>query len=389
MSAFRLSLSRELKHLHDDRGDRFLALWLMPLLCIFIWWIFSAGQPEQLPVAVMDQDQSPLSRQLIRLVDAAPGVAVTLDATDSKVAVDALRQRQIYGLLILPKGLQDSIYQGQPAELVLQLNSQYTTYASTLQRGIQQAIMTVGVGIHSDRLQRQGLYPEASLATVLPVQVLATPLYNEGPSYEVFLAATLIPALFQILAMVVTVSAIGRELRDGTAKAWLDSAGGSVLLALVSKLVPYFALLILYGAGYVLLFQLLAPASYAGSAVNIWSSFVLMIAAAMAIALLLVALTRNFRMALSLAGFYSAPAFAYSGQAFPLVAMPELAQYWASILPLTHWLKLYNQQWLAGAPWQAASTPWLVLLSMLLLGSISGYLLLKRSGFKAESWGAR
>ncbi|MCC5824726.1 ABC transporter permease [Alkalimonas sp.] len=389
MSAFRRSLARELAHLQHDKGDRFLTFWLMPALCLFVWWIFSAGQPEQLPVAVLDQDRSTLSRQLIRLVDAAPGVAVTVSADDSKAAVDALRQRQVYGLLILPKGMQDDVYNGQPAELVLQLNSQYTTYASTLQRGIQQAVLTVGVAISADRLQRLGIFADASLDTVMPVQVLATPLYNEGPNYEVFLAATLIPALFQILAMVLTVSAIGRELRDGSAQGWLDTANGSVAIALCSKLLLYLTMLCFYGAGYVWFFQQLVPHSYTGSPLSIWLSFVLMNAAAMAIGVLLIALTRNFRMALSLAGFYSAPAFAYSGQAFPLVAMPELAQYWASILPLTHWLKIYNQQWLAAAPFAAATHPWLILLMILLLGSLIGFLLLKRSGFKPENWGAR
>lgn len=389
MPAFWHSSRRELQHLTQDKGDQLLAVWLLPLLCLLVGWIFSAGQPERLPMAVLDQDQSALSRQLIRLVDAGPGVEVALQLQDSKAAADALRQRQVYAVLVLPQGLEQRIYQGQSSELVLNLNSQYTTYASTLQRGIRQALMTAGVAIGLDRLERQGLSAEASLSTLLPVQVLATPLFNEGPSYEVFLAATLIPALFQILAMVVTVSAIGRELRDGTAMAWRAAAGDSVLLALSSKLLPYFVLLAAYAGGYVWFFHQYIPASYTGSALLIWFSLLLMIAAAMAVALLLIALTRNFRMALSLAGFYSAPAFAYSGQAFPLVAMPDFAQYWASILPLTHWLKIYNQQWLAAAPLSAVGASWSVLAAMLLCTSLAGYLLLKRSAFNPASWGAR
>lgn len=389
MSAFVLSVQRELKRLQTDKGDRFLALWLLPVLCLFIGWIFSTGQPEHLPISVLDQDNSSLSRQLVRLVHATPGVAVHQQAIDSKTAMDTLRQRKAYAVLVLPKGLEKSIYQGQSAELVVLLNTQYTTYASTLHRGIQQAIITAGIGISHQRLQQQGVFTDVSLATVMPIQVIATPLYNEGPSYEVFLAATLIPALFQILAMVLTVSAIGRELRDGSANDWLATANGSVLCALSAKLLPYFSLLALYSACYVWFFHQLVPASYAGSAVQIWLSFVLMNSAAMAIAILLVGLTRNFRMALSLAGFYSAPAFAYSGQAFPLVAMPDLAQYWASILPLTHWLKIYNQQWLAAAPLSAVSSSWIILLCMMLVGCLAGYGLLKRSAFQPASWGGR
>lgn len=388
MSALVGSLQRELAHLRNDRGDFFLAVLLMPLLCLLIWWIFSAGQPSKLPIAVIDQDQSSLSRQLTRLVNAAPGVQVIEQWQDIAPAIDALRQRKVYAVLLLPKQLERTIYRGESADLVLQLNTQYTTYASTIQRDIQQAILTAGTAISTERLQRMGLYSAESMTTMMPIQVLATPLYNEGPSYEVFLSATLIPALFQILAMVLTVSAIGRELRDSTARDWLNTARGSVFTALVGKLLPYLTLLAVYAAAYILLFYNLAPESYSGSTWAAYFTLVLMVAGSMSISILIIAITRNFRMGLSVAGFYSAPAFAYSGQAFPLVAMPVLAQAWASILPLTHWLKIYNQLWLAGAPWAAVITP-LTILALMFFSAIPGGLLLRRFSFHPTNWGGR
>lgn len=94
-------------------------------------------------------------------------------------------------------------------------------------------------------------------------------------------------------------------------------------------------------------------------------------------------------MALSVGGFYSAPAFAYSGQAVPLIAMPEAAQYWASILPLTHWLQLYNQMWIAGAPLVEAFRPFLIIAFMTVIAIVPAYVLLKRNAFEPANWGNR
>lgn len=388
MSALLASIQRELKHLRYNRGDLFLAVGLLPLLCLLVWWIFSAGQPLNLPIAVVDQTPSSSSRELTRMINAAPGVSVDQHWQTSAPAIDALRQRHVYAVLLMPNDFESSLLRGDSAELVLLLNTQYSTYSSTIQRDVQQAILTVGTGISADRLQRLGMYDDESIVTMMPIKVLVSTLYNEGPNYEVFLSATLIPALFQILAMVLTVSAIGRELRDGSARNWLQVAKGSVFIALFGKLLPYLMLLALYGAIYILLFYHLAPASYAGSSWAAYFTFVLMVAAAMSISIFIIAITRNFRMGLSVAGFYSAPAFAYSGQAFPLIAMPELAQLWASILPLTHWLKIYNQVWLAGAPWAAILAPLTILLAMW-FSAVPAALLLRQFSFHPASWGGR
>ncbi|MCH8538223.1 MAG: ABC transporter permease [Alkalimonas sp.] len=389
MSAAVQVIKREVQHLQRDRGDCFLTFALLPVLCLLVAWIFSAGQPDHIAISVVDHDQSSVSRQLIRLIDASPAVEVVRRDSSVSAAVDAMRQRKVYAVFVLPEQLEASIYQGSSADLLLHYNAQYTSYASTVTRAVQQTVMTAAIGISTDRRQRSGESATDALATMHPIAVIATPLFNSGPSYEVFLAATLIPALFQIIAMVIAVSIVGRELRDGTATQWLDTAQGSLFTALFAKFLPYFLTLALYGAIYVLFFRQLNPESYLGSGLLIYAALLLMTTAAMAVGMLLVGCTRNFRMALSLAGFYSAPAFAFSGQAFPLVAMPALAQYWAGLLPLTYWLKLYNQQWLAGAPLSSSYPPVLVLLGISLFATALGSYLLRRVAFVPGNWGAR
>jgi ABC-2 type transport system permease protein len=290
---------------------------------------------------------------------------------------------------VIPTGLERDVLGGKPGQLVLQLNSQYSTYSSTIQRNITGAVLAAGVGIGIERLKMGGAFQDAAIGVAMPVSVNALPLFNEGPDYEVFLGATLIAALFHILAIIMSVTAVGRELRDGTAGEWLAASNGSLTTALLSKILPYFVALNFYTLVFVAFFQIAAPDSYQGNVPGTWFTMVVMTAAAMAVGILLVALTKNFRMALSVGGFYSAPAFAYSGQAFPLIAMPDAAQYWASILPLTHWLQLYNQMWIAGAPLVEAFRPFAIIILMIIIAIVPAYLLLKRNAFVPANWGNR
>ena len=389
MSAFRAGLQRELSHLKNDKGDLFLTLGMMPVLFALVWWIFSAGQPTGLPVAIVDDDNTSTSRQISRLIEATPGVKMVRDYTNVSTALDAIRTRQIFAVLVIPKGLEKDVLSGHPGQLVLQLNSQYSTYSSTIERNITGAVLTAGVGIGLERLKMGGMFSDAAISVAMPVSISAMPLFNEGPDYEVFLGATLIAALFHILAIIMAVTAVGRELRDGTASEWLASANGSLSIALIAKILPYFVALNIYALVFVAFFQMQAPNSYSGNLFSIWLTLIAMTAAAMAVGILIVAATKNFRMGLSVGGFYSAPAFAYSGQAFPLIAMPDAAQYWASILPLTHWLQLYNQMWIAGAPLTEALRPFAIILLMLLVSIVPAYLLLKRNAFEPSNWGSR
>lgn len=379
---------RELRYLGASRGDAFLLLWLPLLIGGLVWWIFSAGQPRELPMVVVDRDASQLSRSLTRMVDAMPGVRVSARLDRLEEAHEALALRRAYGVLWIPSGFSSDLAAGRQATLVLEHNAQFLSHSSQVVREVQTVAAAFSAGAVGERLAR-GAEPARASVDAMPVRVHRDTLNNQGPDYEVFLAATLLPAVLQILAMVAGVSAIGRELRDGTAGGWLRRAGGSVPAAVCGKLLPYLALYLGLGALFLFVFSTLRGSRIQGSVGVVMLGMLLLVLASLSIGALLVALTRNMRMGLSLAGFLSAPAFAYSGQAFPLVAMPAFAQYWASLLPLTHWLELYNRVWLAGSPTSLVIGTLGALAVMVALPLAAGLFLLSRRAFLPQAWGSR
>ena len=97
----------------------------------------------------------------------------------------------------------------------------------------------------------------------------------------------------------------------------------------------------------------------------------------------------SLRTALSGAGLLSAPAFAFSGVGFPLLAMPDSARAWALSMPYTHYARLQIEQLQMGAP-IVQSLP---VVAGLLLAALVLLLLatagLARGLSRPDKWGGR
>lgn len=388
-SAFRRSLRRELSHLAHDRWDQALLLWLPLLTCLMIAAIFSAGQIRELPVGLIDADHTPLSRQLARLIDAAPGVCIAANPADHTAAMQAMRSRSLYGVIEIPQGFERQIKRGEQGDVLFFYDAQFATAAGILAKDVQAATMTFAAGIRMVAREKRGESAIAVRDSVQAINLRLTSLYNESIDYQTFLGGALVPAILQILIMVVGASAVGREIRDRSVPEWLPAADAHHASALLGKLLPAFIAFSAWGVIFLLAWGLLRAEVAAASRALLLSGMLVMVAAYLLLGALVAAATANLRSALSVVGFYTAPAFAYVGQAFPLMAMPAAAKAWAAILPLTWWIQLQNQHWLMDVPIAASAKPVSALLLMLAIGAIGSVLALRRVASQPERWGAR
>jgi ABC-2 type transport system permease protein len=124
-----------------------------------------------------------------------------------------------------------------------------------------------------------------------------------------------------------------------------------------------------------------------GSATAMLVGTTLFIMAYLAAGAFLVAFTSSLRSALSACAFLTAPAFAFAGQGFPLLAMPISARIWAESLPLTHYLQLLNNTWMAGAPLLAGLEALAVLLAFTLVLGTAAYMRLASRVTHPATWG--
>jgi len=381
------ALAREWRRLRGDFWDVGMLSWIPVVLCGMLWLVFSAGIARDLPIVVIDNDNSTLSRQLTRWLDASPGIAVAAKVASSDEALHRLRERTAFGYLLIPNDFEQRLLGGRQSTVQWLYNAQFSSHAGALLRDVRTVSTTLSAGIEMTARVKKGMSGVQAAAQFEPIRTTLNSLYNDNVSYEAFLTLALMPAMLQIFIVVAVVTSIGRELRDGTVPQWLASAHGSWLRAVGAKLlfplIAYCALALLY----LLFFSLARGWAVAGSLPALVLSMLLLVLAYCGLATLLIGATLSLRLALSGAAFITAPAFAFAGQAFPLMAMPAPARAWAEALPLTHYLQLQTKYWLAGAPWRYGVQEMLILAGFAIGCGAVGVLLLARRANAPAAWG--
>lgn len=385
--AFVRVLARELARYRARPWDAVVVALLPLAFGLLVAWIFAARVPRELPVAVLDEDHSALSRQLVRWVDATPGARVAETPSEPGAAFSALRARRVFALLVVPEGFAREVQAGRTGVVQLDVDAQFSSHAGAITTAVRSAVGTLSAAIEIAAREKRGAAPVVAQAQFEPVRVQLASLFNENLDYELFMGGSLLPALLQLAAMLGAVSVVGRELKEGTMPDWLAAAEGRWPVAIAGKLLlPTLAMAMLAAAdviGFAWGFGDPVRGSGAGLALGLAG----LVLASEAMGLLLLAATLSLRMALSLVGFYAGAAFAFSGQGFPLLAMPPLARTYAEAIPLTHYLQLHARLWLEGAPLAYAAPALAALAAFAVAGFGAGGWLLARRGLRPSSWG--
>ncbi len=343
---------REWRRLMASPWDLAMLTWVPVAAVALIWWMFSAGLPTQLPIGVLDQDHSALSRQLTRFLSASPGLRVAVPLADLYDAERHLRRADVYAVVVTPEGFARTVKSGRAAQVTLLHNAQLGTHSGLIQRDVRTVVGTLSAGVEMAARARRGESAQSVRVSMEPIRTDMVTLFNPALNYEQFLAAALVPALLHILAMTAGAWGVGRELRDGTMWDWLgvSPSATSVGGALLGKLLPSWLLLCSVAVGALLWFTWGRGWHPPGSLA--WTAMVLCALLALSIAMgaLAASITSSLRTALSATGLITAPAFAFGGVGFPLSSMTAGARAWAEVLPYTHYIRIQAEQLQMGAP---------------------------------------
>lgn len=384
------SFRREARRLAASPWDLAMVTWVPLLGVLVLWWIFSAGLPRHLAVGVVDEDHSSLSRELVRMLDATPGVQITQHYANATEAERALRAVEVYAVVAVPRDFARTVKEGRAAQVTLLHNAQMGTHSGLLQRDVRSAVGTLSAGIEMAARNKRGESARAVRVSMEPIHTQMVALFNVATNYEQFLGAALIPALLHILAMTAGAWTVGRELRDRTLGEWLGAGGlPQIAGALLGKLALPWSTLTLTGL------LTLAGITWGrgwhppGNLAWVAAALALLMAVSLAAGAALAAVTRSLRTALSGAGFFAAPAFAFSGVAFPLSGMPASARAWAKAMPFTHYIRLQIEQLQMGAPLSTSVSTMAALIVAAIVLWLIAAIGLRMALRQPASWGGR
>ncbi len=345
------SAIREMGRIEGNGEYRALLLWLPLGLILFFALFFSCGVVGPLPVAVVDEDDSSLSRKIVEMIKATPQTSLVEEVADMASAQKRLLQGDVVGVVEIPSDFSRNILSGNAAEVTYYDSGTNISTNSLSAKGVHTAITSFGVGVALQRAEMEGVMSDNAMAQVMPIAFTTYGLFNPWLNYTYYIAPCFLAMVLIIAAMLSTIYAVGSELRYGTSVEWLRSANGSLTGAIMGKLAPATVALWLLALVVGLLLFGLFGEPMRGSWVILVVGTILLVIAYQAVALFVVALTSSFRLSLSLGGGYSVLAFTFSGVTFPTIAMFSAVQPLTMLFPYTYYMRLYIDQVVRGSAW--------------------------------------
>ena len=344
-------LRRELVRL-THQPMYFVLMLVLPVVSFaFFALLFNKGVARDIPIAVLDDDHTSLSRKVTQMIDATPTALVAYEIQDMDEGERLMREGKVMAIVQIPSFFEKNILSNSQTHIENYVSGTNITVNGLLSKDIQTAVTTFTAGIQLQLLTKQGLSEKQAMAQLMPVRFSRHVLFNPYINYGYYLSPSFMPMMLLIFVVMVTVFAIGTELKHATAREWLGTANGSVGAALTGKILPVTVIMFLMSLVMFLIIFKVVGVPLNGSLTVILVSTLLFILSYQAIAVFIVSLLSNLRLSLSIGGGYSVLAFTFSGLTFPIMAMWEPMQWVSKIFPFTFYTDIFVDQMLRGTPW--------------------------------------
>ena len=363
---------RELRYLLTHKWDLCLVT-LTPLFIIVLFFsMFYQGKPEHLPIAIIDQDQSELSRNIEKYVSHNSALKIALISQNPDEVEKLLNQTQIWGYISIPAGAEQRLVQAQDAEISIAFNQSYFSVGNAISSAMLLSTLEASIDFTRQNYLANSL-PYLDIPTP---NVKISPLYNPSLSYEFYLEPFMIPAILHLLLCCCVAFAVGQELKFNTTAQWLNQH--SIFSALLSKVLVYVVIFTAWTWAWMFWLIEIRGWFVAGQLWMILLGQFFFYSAYALISSAVVLATRDLAKSYGFIAVYGGSSLSFAGVTLPLNNAPLFTQFWANIIPYTPYAKLQTEQWVIGSPVSTSLLPLAVLTAYCLFYFATAYLFLKK-----------
>jgi ABC-2 type transport system permease protein len=373
---FLLVAQRECRWLFHDRVALLLIFGVPLFAFVVLTTVFSHPVIRGLGVTIVDEDRSDASRALVEYVAASPSLQIVDRSGTLSTAAQDIRSGKAISAIYIPPDFERDLKAERRPQVVGFYNQQFLTAAGIASSGLSDVLSAAATA--AAPANRAAPAP-ASVGT-LTGETIA--LVNPQKNYAQFLLRALLPMIIHVVITLAAGYSVGSEFRRRDARAWLESAGGDPVIALVGKLAPLFGIFFLIMLAEPFFLEGALEIPFKGDLPLMVAAASLLIVAHLSLGALLQLVTGELATGLGLAGLFVSPAFGYAGVGFPTVGMNAFAQTWSAILPLRWYMAVLLGQAARGLPVSESAVPFAALAGLALL--YAGLALLRMASLKRK-----
>lgn len=333
-------LSKEFIQMRRDKAT-FATMVGMPVLQLILFGFAINTDPRHLPTALIDQDNSAISRALVRSFETSTYLDITHLPNSPLEAEQLMAEGKINFLIEIPANLSAKVGAGEPAQILIVAEATDPSAASGALASMQTLINN---GL---RRELQGVL-SVQMPRAPPIEVVVQRRYNPAGITAYNIVPGLLGVILAMTMMLMTAVALTRETERGTMENLLAMPTRPIEVML-GKILPYVFV------GYVQTLVVLAAAIFIFAVpMNGYYSLLFAITTLYIVVNLLVGfvfstLASSQMQAMQMTFFMLMPQILLSGFMFPFRGMPRWAQVIGEGLPATHFMRLMRGIMLKGA----------------------------------------
>ena len=333
---------RECKILYVNR-IYFFSMVVFPLLALFFFTsLMDEGLPEDMPVGIVDLDNTTTTRSLVRRLDAFQSSEVVARFPSVAAARHAVQENEIYAFLYIPKGTTDALLSSRRPKISYYYNMSSVMSGSLLMKDMKVISNLGSAAVGQATMQAKGYTQDQIMAFIQPIKIDLHQVANPWTNYNLYLSTVFVPGVMMLFMFLISAYSLGMELKFGRGKEWMGKADNNIVVAILGKFLPQavvFLLLIFFYEFYI--YNVLHFPHVGG-----WWYIVLLalleVFSSIGFGIFAFGLMPSLRMSMSVCSLWAVLGFSLAGSAFPVMGMDAPLQSLTWLFPLRHYYMLYQ-----------------------------------------------
>jgi ABC-2 type transport system permease protein len=333
---------REMKILRVNRMYLICMLGFPLLALVFFTSLMDEGLPEDMPVGVVDLDNTSTSRGLIRRLDAFQSSRVVAHYPSVNEARRAIQENQIYAFLYIPKGTTDDLLSSRRPKISYYYNMASVMAGSLLMKDLKTIANLGSAAVGQATMRAKGYTQEQIMAFLQPIRIDLHQIANPWTNYNAYLSTVLVPGVMMLFMFLISAYSLGMELKFDRGKEWLANADNNIVVAILGKYLPQAIIFLVLITLYEMYIYGVIRFPHEGGFGDMFLLAVLEVFSAIGFGIFAFGLMPSLRMSMSVCSLWAVLSFSLAGSAFPVMGMDTPIQALSWLFPLRHYYMLYQ-----------------------------------------------
>lgn len=351
----------EIGNIFHDKGIMIFILFVPLAYPLLYSAIYTNEVVREVPVAVVDESNSALSREILRKMDASPDMSIRSYCRNMEQAREMVRRQEAYGIVRIPESLDKDLTRGEQSSIGLYCDMSSMLYYKALLVTATNVSLEVNKNIKVDNYVT-GTTDRQDEINKMPIDYDYVALYNPQSGF----AAFLIPPVLMLIIQQTLLLGIGmstgdcREHYRGSAIPFHRRYKNPVHIV-IGKALPFFMLYIVLA---IYMFTFVTDA-FTLPRLGHYTTYIKFIVpyllACIFLAMVLSTFIYHREDSILLLVFLSVPMLFLSGLSWPASSMPEFWKYVSYLFPSTFGMNGYMRITALGADLSDIRTEYMAL----------------------------